>query len=151
VNASFGSAVFGGVSDGVRRAAIVGGINTVISAMYYIKVMKVMILEPRADDLPAGKTKRPAEELCPSLRRARMMCREPLDERPVRLPQRLNPSRIFGGRLDFEAITNDPRIGEQSFDLRCAESGGIGSDQLRAAFYYRIFGGMRRNQTGIDV
>jgi NADH-quinone oxidoreductase subunit N len=30
---------------------IVGGINTVISAMYYIKVMKVMILEGKAEDL----------------------------------------------------------------------------------------------------
>jgi NADH-quinone oxidoreductase subunit N len=30
---------------------IVGGINTVISAMYYIKVLKVMILEGRAEDL----------------------------------------------------------------------------------------------------
>lgn len=30
---------------------IVGGVNTVMSAMYYIKVMKVMILEGRAEDL----------------------------------------------------------------------------------------------------
>jgi len=30
---------------------IVGGVNTVISAMYYIKVMKVMILEGKAEDL----------------------------------------------------------------------------------------------------
>ncbi len=30
---------------------IIGGINTVISAMYYIKVMKVMILEGKAEDL----------------------------------------------------------------------------------------------------
>ncbi len=30
---------------------IVGGINTVISAMYYIKVLKVMILEGKAEDL----------------------------------------------------------------------------------------------------
>jgi NADH-quinone oxidoreductase subunit N len=30
---------------------IVGGVNTVLSAMYYIKVMKVMILEGKAEDL----------------------------------------------------------------------------------------------------
>jgi NADH-quinone oxidoreductase subunit N len=30
---------------------IVGGVNTVISAMYYVKVMKVMILEGKAEDL----------------------------------------------------------------------------------------------------
>jgi NADH-quinone oxidoreductase subunit N len=30
---------------------IVGGVNTVLSAMYYVKVMKVMILEGRAEDL----------------------------------------------------------------------------------------------------
>jgi NADH-quinone oxidoreductase subunit N len=30
---------------------IIGGLNTVISAMYYIKVMKVMILEGKAEDL----------------------------------------------------------------------------------------------------
>jgi NADH-quinone oxidoreductase subunit N len=30
---------------------IVGGVNTVISAMYYIKVLKVMILEGKAEDL----------------------------------------------------------------------------------------------------
>jgi NADH-quinone oxidoreductase subunit N len=30
---------------------VVGGLNSVLSAVYYIKVMKVMILEPRAEDL----------------------------------------------------------------------------------------------------
>jgi NADH-quinone oxidoreductase subunit N len=30
---------------------VIGGINTVISAMYYIKVMKVMILDVRAEDM----------------------------------------------------------------------------------------------------
>ena len=30
---------------------IVGGLNTVVSAVYYIKVMKVMILEGKAEDL----------------------------------------------------------------------------------------------------
>jgi len=30
---------------------IVGGVNTVLSAMYYIKVLKVMILEGKAEDL----------------------------------------------------------------------------------------------------
>ena len=29
----------------------VGGVNTVISAVYYLKVMKVMIIEGRAEDL----------------------------------------------------------------------------------------------------
>jgi NADH:ubiquinone oxidoreductase subunit 4 (subunit M) len=30
---------------------IIGGVNSVLSAVYYIKVMKVMILEGRAEDL----------------------------------------------------------------------------------------------------
>ena len=30
---------------------VVGGLNSVLSAVYYIKVMKEMILEPRAEDL----------------------------------------------------------------------------------------------------
>ena len=33
---------------------IVGGLNTVLSAMYYLKVMKVMILESRVEDLEGG-------------------------------------------------------------------------------------------------
>jgi hypothetical protein len=52
-----------------------------------------------------------------------MMRREPLGERPVRLPQRLNPPRILGRRLDFEPVADDSRIGEQPFDLRRAEGG----------------------------
>jgi NADH-quinone oxidoreductase subunit N len=42
-NSGLGAVLFG--------LLIIGGINTVISAMYYIKVMKVMILEGKAEDL----------------------------------------------------------------------------------------------------
>ena len=37
---------------------VVGGLNTVISAVYYLKVMKVMIIEGRAEDLE-GRRSRP--------------------------------------------------------------------------------------------
>jgi NADH-quinone oxidoreductase subunit N len=37
---------------------IIGGLNTVISAVYYIKVMKVMILEHRAEDLEGQEPRR---------------------------------------------------------------------------------------------
>ncbi len=42
-NAGLGALLFG--------LLIVGGVNTVLSAVYYIKVMKVMILEGKAEDL----------------------------------------------------------------------------------------------------
>ena len=75
------------------------------------------------DDPAAGKAKRPAKELRPLLRRARMVRREPKGERPVRLPQRLNTARVLGRGLDFEAVADDARIGEQPFDLHRAEGG----------------------------
>ncbi len=42
---------------------VVGGVNTVVSAVYYIKVMKVMILEGRAEDLEGREPVRLAEPL----------------------------------------------------------------------------------------
>jgi NADH-quinone oxidoreductase subunit N len=42
---------------------VIGGINTVISAVYYIKVMKVMILEGRAEDLEGREPVRLPEPL----------------------------------------------------------------------------------------
>jgi NADH-quinone oxidoreductase subunit N len=42
---------------------VIGGINTVISAVYYVKVMKVMILDRRAEDLEDREPVRLAEPL----------------------------------------------------------------------------------------
>ena len=51
---------------------------------------------------------------------------EPAHERPVRLPQRLEASGIFGGGFNLEPVTDDPRIGEQAVELGRAE----GSDAI---------------------
>ena len=40
---------------------VVGGLNTVFSAVYYLKVMKVMIIEGRAEDLE-GRAPAPLPE-----------------------------------------------------------------------------------------
>jgi NADH-quinone oxidoreductase subunit N len=45
---------------------IVGGLNTVFSAVYYLKVMKVMILEVRAEDME-GKEPQPLREPVPNI------------------------------------------------------------------------------------
>ena len=37
---------------------MVGGLNTVFSAVYYLKVMKVMIIEGRAEDLEGAEPAR---------------------------------------------------------------------------------------------
>jgi NADH-quinone oxidoreductase subunit N len=42
---------------------VVGGVNTVISAVYYVKVMKVMILDQRAEDLEGREPARLPEAL----------------------------------------------------------------------------------------
>jgi NADH-quinone oxidoreductase subunit N len=42
---------------------VIGGVNTVLSAMYYIKVLKVMILEGRAEDLEGREPVRLPEPL----------------------------------------------------------------------------------------
>src|SRR5258708_13170140 len=52
-----------------------------------------------------------------------MMSCKPKGERPVRLPQRLNPSRILRSGLNLEPVADDPRIGEQPFHLGRAECG----------------------------
>jgi NADH-quinone oxidoreductase subunit N len=44
----------------------VGGVNTVLSAIYYLKVMKVMILDERAEDLE-GKEPTPLAEPAPAV------------------------------------------------------------------------------------
>jgi NADH-quinone oxidoreductase subunit N len=37
---------------------VIAGLNTVLSAFYYLKVMKVMILDQRAEDLEGGPARR---------------------------------------------------------------------------------------------
>lgn len=54
-NSGLGAVLFG--------LLIVGGVNTVISAMYYIKVMKVMILEGKAEDLEGREPARLREPI----------------------------------------------------------------------------------------
>ena len=51
---------------------------------------------------------------------------EPAHERPVRLPQRLEASGIFGGGFNLEPVTDDPRIGGQAVELSRAD----GSDAI---------------------
>ena len=46
---------------------VIGGINTVFSAVYYVKVLKVMILEGRAEDLEGREPVRLREPFRPSL------------------------------------------------------------------------------------
>jgi NADH-quinone oxidoreductase subunit N len=53
-----------GLSAWMYGLLIVGGINTVLSAVYYLKVMKVMILERRAEDME-GKEPKPVPEPLP--------------------------------------------------------------------------------------
>jgi NADH-quinone oxidoreductase subunit N len=55
-----GDAFLGAVLFGLL---LIGGINTVLSAMYYIKVLKVMILEGRAEDLEGREPVRLPEPL----------------------------------------------------------------------------------------
>ncbi|HWG43664.1 MAG TPA: NADH-quinone oxidoreductase subunit N [Gemmataceae bacterium] len=54
-NAGLGATLFG--------LLIIGGINSVVSAVYYIKVLKVMILEGRAEDLEGREPVRLREPL----------------------------------------------------------------------------------------
>jgi NADH-quinone oxidoreductase subunit N len=56
----FGDAGMGATLFGLL---VVGGINSVLSAVYYLKVMKVMILEGKAEDLEGREPQRLAEPL----------------------------------------------------------------------------------------
>jgi NADH-quinone oxidoreductase subunit N len=54
-----------GVAATLYGLLIVGGINTVISAIYYLKVMKVMILEQRIEDVEGGPPQMLREPVLP--------------------------------------------------------------------------------------
>ena len=79
--------------------------------------------EKLVDDLPSGEAKGLPKQPGPVLRRARVVSIEPAGKRPVRISQRLDPPRILGRRLDFEAVTYDSRIGEQAVDIRWSKVG----------------------------
>src|SRR5438270_13398192 len=57
--------------------------------------------EELVDDLPTGEAKGLPKEPRPFLRGPRVVGLEPTGERPVRLSQRLDASRILGCRFDF--------------------------------------------------
>jgi NADH-quinone oxidoreductase subunit N len=69
---SFGRSGESGLAATLYGLLIIGGLNTVVSAMYYIKVLKVMILDRRAEDLEGRE--------------------------PVRLPEPL-AARVFAGLM----------------------------------------------------
>jgi len=79
------------------------------------------------DDLPSGEAKGLPKEPGPVLRRARVVGIQPAGKRPVRISQHLDPPRILGRRLDFEAVAYDSRISEQTLDIRWSK-GGDGVD-----------------------
>jgi NADH:ubiquinone oxidoreductase subunit 2 (subunit N) len=55
----FGAKGEAGLSQIMYGLLVIGGLNTVVSAMYYIKVLKVMILEKRLEEVEG----RPVERL----------------------------------------------------------------------------------------
>jgi NADH-quinone oxidoreductase subunit N len=55
-----------GLSATMYALLVIGGLNTVFSAVYYIKVLKVMILDERAEDLE-GLEPKPLPEPAPSV------------------------------------------------------------------------------------
>ncbi len=56
-----------GIGTTLLVLLLVGGVNTVLSAFYYLKVMKVMILDPRVEDLEGQEAQRYPEPIGASL------------------------------------------------------------------------------------
>ena len=56
---------------------VIAGINTVVSAFYYLKVMKVMILDRRAEDLEGARAAAAARAGCPGVALLGLMARWP--------------------------------------------------------------------------
>jgi NADH-quinone oxidoreductase subunit N len=56
----------GGLSALLYGLLVIGGLNTVFSAVYYVNVMRVMILEPNVEDIEGGEPK-PLPEPVPAV------------------------------------------------------------------------------------
>jgi NADH-quinone oxidoreductase subunit N len=62
----------GGLGATMYGLLVIGGLNTVVSAVYYVKVLKVMVLDQRAEDLE-GTAVRPLPEPVPAVAYAGLM------------------------------------------------------------------------------
>ena len=97
-----------------------------------------------AHDFGAGEFEGTAEQLHPISQRLRMVAVEPIFERTECLLQLQNLLRIVDGGIDFQAIADHFRVGQQALAVGFAE-GGHGGD-VKAGVGGAQAGGTLQNQ-----